>query len=40
MTNNEFEGVYILSCMPNVFGEWMAGYIHGLKDQFGTIGLD
>ena len=23
VTNNEFEGVFILSCMPNIFGDWM-----------------
>ncbi len=40
VTNNEFEGVFILNCMPNVFGDWMSNYIHGLKDQFAQIGLD
>jgi hypothetical protein len=35
VTNNEFEGVFILPCMPNVFGEWMSVYSHGVKDMMG-----
>lgn len=35
VTNNEFEGVFILGCMPNVFADWLAEFIHSLKEQFG-----